>query len=74
MIQTVILTLVLLPTPNYGQVPLWRCELTAKAEDPSVAPHIPPLPRMSTMSSAKRAVVDLPVPRFLHDLKPAEPR
>ena len=74
MIQTVLLTLVFLVLPNYAQVPPWRCVVPAKSEDPTVAPHIPHLPRMSTMASAKRAIADLPVPRFLHDLKPVDSR
>jgi hypothetical protein len=72
MIQTVLLTLVFLFLPNYSQLPQRRCVVPAKSEDPTVAPHIPHLPRMSTMASPERGIANLPVPCFLHGLKPVD--
>ena len=74
MIQTVMLSLALLTMPSYGQVPLRRAATPVKVEDPTVAPHIPKLQRMSTMSEPKRAKGNLPVPHFLRDLQPVRVR
>jgi hypothetical protein len=70
MIQAVTLLVLLLTIPSYGEVPVRLKVVPAKVDDPTVAPHIPTLPRMSTMSRPTRRTNDLPVPNFLLDLKP----
>jgi hypothetical protein len=70
MIQAVTLLILLLTIPRYGELPVRLKVVPAKVDDPTVAPHIPTLPRMSTMSRPKRHSTELPVPNFLLDLEP----
>lgn len=70
MIQAVTLLILLLTIPSHGELPVRLKVASAQVDDPTVAPHIPALPRMSTMSLPKRHSTELPVPNFLLDLKP----
>jgi hypothetical protein len=70
MIQTMILSLILLYVPPHRALAVPVLQQRNESVDPTVAPHLPKLPRMSTASSPQRLPLDPPCPNFLQQITP----
>ncbi len=70
MIQVATALILLFAFAGYSEPPVRRPLAPERWNDPTVAPHFPRLPRLSTAEAATRSPNDVEPPNFLQHLTP----